>query len=68
MGYIDLQLLFVGVGVRNFWLFLIVFVPISCFKLAFLRNAIMSCVEYFFKTTVDVQYLPVFVYYFLYVW
>ena len=28
---------------RNFWLFLIVFVPISCFKLVFLRKAIMSC-------------------------
>ena len=31
------------VGVRNFWLFLVVFVPISCFKLVFLRKAIMSC-------------------------
>ena len=31
------------VGVRNFWLFLIVFVHISCFKLKFLRKAIMSC-------------------------
>ena len=30
-------------GVRNFWLFLIAFVPISCFKLVFLRKAIMSC-------------------------
>ena len=31
------------VGVRNFWLFLIVFVHISCFKLKFLRKAMMSC-------------------------
>ena len=28
--------------VRNFWLFLIVFVLISCFKLKFLRKGIMS--------------------------
>ena len=28
---------------EKFWLFLIVFVPISCFKLVFLRKAIMSC-------------------------
>ena len=42
VGFIHLWL-FVCVGVRNFWLFLIVFVPISCFKLAFLRKAIMSC-------------------------
>ena len=27
----------------NFWLFLIVFVPISCFKLTFLRKGIMGC-------------------------
>ena len=33
----------VCVGVRNFWLFLIVFVRISCFKLVFLRKAIMGC-------------------------
>ena len=31
------------VSVRNFWLFLIVFVPISCFKLVFLWKAIMGC-------------------------
>ena len=31
------------VGVRNFWLFLVVFVPISCFKLEFLGKAIMGC-------------------------
>ena len=28
---------------RNFWLFLIVFVPINCFKLVFLWKAVMSC-------------------------
>ena len=33
----------VCVGVRNFCLFLIVFVPISYFNLVFLRKAIMSC-------------------------
>ena len=30
-------------GVRNFWLFLIVFVPITRFKIILLRKAIMSC-------------------------
>ena len=33
----------VSVGVRNFWFFLIVFVPISYFKLEFLRKAIIGC-------------------------
>ena len=33
----------VCVGVRFFWLFLIVFVPVSCFKLVFLWKVIMSC-------------------------
>ena len=28
---------------RNFWLFLIVFVPITRFKIILLRKAIMSC-------------------------
>ena len=28
---------------RNFWLFFIVFVPISCFKVVFLRKAIIGC-------------------------
>ena len=28
----------------------------------------LRTVEYFFKTIVNVQYMPVFVYYFLYVW
>ena len=28
---------------RNFWLLLIAFVPISCFKLVLLWKAIMSC-------------------------
>ena len=41
----------VCVGVRKFWFVLIVFVPISCFKLVFLRKAIMSCIllNYFSK-------------------
>ena len=33
----------VCVGVRNFCLFPIVFVPVSCFKLVFFRKAIMGC-------------------------
>ena len=28
---------------RNLWLFFIVFFPVSCFKLLFLRKAIISC-------------------------
>ena len=28
---------------RHFWLFLIVFVPINCFKLVFLQKSIMGC-------------------------
>ena len=28
---------------EKFWLFLIVFVPVSCFKLVFLRKVIMNC-------------------------
>ena len=45
-------------------------VPISCFKLVFLRKAIMGCElsNILLKTIVDVQYVPVFLYYFLYVW
>ena len=33
----------VCVGVRIFWLFFIMFVPVGCFKLVFLRKAIMNC-------------------------
>ena len=51
-------------------LFFIVLVPISCLKLVFLRKAIMGCrlLNFSFKTTVDAQYVPVFVYCFLYIW
>ena len=34
----------VCVGVRNFWLFFIVFVSISYFKLVILRRAAMGCI------------------------
>ena len=60
----------VCVGVKNFWLFLTVLAPVSCLKLLFLRQAIMGCKLWniFIKTIADAQYVPVFVYYFLYVW
>ena len=60
----------VCVGVKNFWLFLIVLAPVSCLKLLFLRQAIMGCKLWniFIKIIADAQYVPVFVYYFLNVW
>ena len=47
-------------------------VPISCFKCSYKFFAEsyheLGTVEYFSKSTVNVQYAPEFVYYFLYVW
>ena len=37
-------MLVVCVGVINCWLFLVVLVPITLFKLVFLRKAIMGCI------------------------
>ena len=55
----------VWIGVRNFWMFFIVFVSFWLFCVFSESYHGLYIVEYFFKTAVDAQYVPV-QYFFLY--
>ena len=49
----------VWIGVRNFWMFFIVFVSFWLFCVFSESYHGLYIVEYFFKTAVDAQYVPV---------